>query len=133
MARLHIPFTGPESSDLTRAECEEAAHLILEKFDAEWIEGIVRNMGGRISTPDLETHQIDLEVFGPGDFEIFESGLAAPARRDFTTATMIGHYVLHFPAILKLMPGVGMQVPRDRQHPPSSRKTGQHRNHLVCS
>lgn len=119
MARAHIPFTGAKPTGASRKDIENLVRSLDDKFKGDFyrVENLIRHFGGRISTADLECHEIHMEVFSMGDFEIYNSPITGPGTDAYRNAIYLGHYLLHYPVLEKAFPGHGMQIPTSSDHP----------------
>jgi hypothetical protein len=115
MARAHIPFVEPKPLGVSRETIEEIARVVVKDTEFEsggFIKSLVVQLGGTVALASGRHHEIDLEVWGMGDFRIYESDMTSLRRSRFSTAVALSHYLLHFTKIQADLPGYGMQVYR---------------------
>jgi hypothetical protein len=112
--RIHIPYRTPSPLGASRRRVEAfAAKTFAEAkipFDpTQTSRALIEAYGGKIE-PCFDG-ALDLDVHAPQDFTVHYS-FVDPSFVNLGMAVQLGHYLLHYPAILKSHPGTGMQVVR---------------------
>ncbi len=93
------------------------AEKLAEKLDFEpgaSLQALIKKLGGRLEISDPFAEDIDesMHVKGKRNFTIYISNFTSDRRDRFTIAHELGHYLLHYPPILKDNPKVEMKATR---------------------
>ncbi|MFZ3583176.1 ImmA/IrrE family metallo-endopeptidase [Loktanella sp. DJP18] len=116
--RIYVPYQLPTETGLSRHAIEALAQSAIADtgiaFDpSEDSKGMMRALGGTLES--CFEGDLDLDVRAHGDFKVHYS-FVDPAFENLGIARQLGHYLLHYPGVMKSHPGHGMQVVRGFKH-----------------